>query len=638
MVLFCCFLQKTVAQECPPNIDFELGDFSNWTCYTGNVSVGPNLENIITLQKLSGPKFNRQTLFSAKTDRQTNDYFGGFPVLCPNGSNYSVKLGNNQGGAQAEGLSYEFTIPSNQNSYFLVYNYAVVFQDPDHSPFQQPRLELEITNVTDNSPINCPSLAFIPNGAGLPGFYKSPIVDPNSTPVWCKDWSAVTVNLNGLAGKKIRMLFKTADCTFSAHFGYAYLDINAECSSEFVGASYCHDDTAVNIVAPYGYQNYKWFNHNFTQVLGSSQTMKFEPPPPVGSKIAVELTPFNGYGCLDTLFAILYDTLNLKANAGQDLASCNGDEVQIGENPKAGVQYHWLPENGLSNPRISNPLLIPESTTQYILTLRNYGGGCRSSDTVQVIAYIIDSSLMVNGKTAFCTSTNDSAILFVNATDSVQWYKDDIYISNANALQYKVNEAGNYYALLYDTHGCKSKTRIQNINIEMPIPGLNYPVKYAIKNVPLDLESRPIGKTFFWNPSFNLNTSNAPNPIFNSSFEQEYSYKIDIITEAGCLTVDTQKIFVIKEIKLHVPTAFTPNGDGLNDYLKPALHGFKQLNYFKIFNRNGQLIFDLQQNQNGWDGKINNKLQDAGTYVWVAQAIGIDDKIHIEKGTTVLMR
>ena len=59
-----------------------------------------------------------------------------------------------------------------------------------------------------------------------------------------------------MAGKTIRLFFKTADCTFRRHFGYAYIDVNTECSSEFTGATYCPDDTAVTVTAPYGYQNY----------------------------------------------------------------------------------------------------------------------------------------------------------------------------------------------------------------------------------------------------------------------------------------------------------------------------------------------------------------------------------------------
>jgi len=60
------------------------------------------------------------------------DPYGGFPVNCPNGSGHSIRLGNNSAGREAEGVSYDFTIPAGANTYNLIYNYAVVFPDPGH--------------------------------------------------------------------------------------------------------------------------------------------------------------------------------------------------------------------------------------------------------------------------------------------------------------------------------------------------------------------------------------------------------------------------------------------------------------------------------------------------------------------------
>src|SRR5678810_122139 len=94
--------------------------------------------------------------------------------------------GNNRGGGQAEGISYEFTIPAGQDIYSLIYHYAVVFQDPNHEVFQQPRLEIEVTNTTDNKVLNCSSFTFIPFGSILPGFFLSGN-QQDTTNVWCKD-------------------------------------------------------------------------------------------------------------------------------------------------------------------------------------------------------------------------------------------------------------------------------------------------------------------------------------------------------------------------------------------------------------------------------------------------------------------
>lgn len=164
------------------------------------------------------------------------DPYGDFPVLCPNGSGHSVRLGSTRAGGQAEGISYQFKIPANQNSYSLTYYYAVVFQSPNHQDFEQPRMETEITNISDNSVISCASFSFIAIGTSIPGFQVSNLSDTIN--VLYKSWSAVTVDLSGNAGKTIQLFFKTADCTFRRHFGYAYVDVNTECSGNLNGATF----------------------------------------------------------------------------------------------------------------------------------------------------------------------------------------------------------------------------------------------------------------------------------------------------------------------------------------------------------------------------------------------------------------
>jgi gliding motility-associated-like protein len=622
------------AQNCPPNIDFENGNFSGWTCYVGTANTSGS-QNVLNLSDAGGPVPDRHTLYAANSGEV--DPFGGFSVNCPNGSGYSIRLGNSSAGGEAEGISYEFTIPANQPVYSLIYHYAVVFQDPNHEVYQQPRMVTEITNVTDNTIIECASFTFIPYGSLLPGFFESP--DPvDQTPVWCKDWSAVSINLDGMAGKTIRLFFKTSDCTFRRHFGYAYIDVNSECSSEFTGATYCPDDTAVNVTAPYGYQNYTWFNSTFTQVLGTQQTLHFNPPPPPGTTFAVELIPYNGYGCLDTLYANMVDTLKLKANAGLDALSCNNNPVYIGTISKPGVNYSWSPVTWLSNPIISNPGASPSVTTDYELTVRSNGGGCVNKDTVVVKASIIDSSLQLTGKSLFCINTGDSAVLTVQPTNNIQWFRNGGAVSGANQIKFKVNQSGKYYAILANSDGCSISTRTEEIVIESPRPGITYPLQYAIINIPAELQARTFGISVLWEPSIYLNNAEIVNPLFTAPAELEKLYSITIKTAAGCTTVDNQLVKVIKEVKVYVPTAFTPDNNGLNDYIKPIMLGIKEMKYFRIYNRGGQLVYDYHTNEPGWDGKIGGLLQSSAVYVWMFQGLGWDKKMYTQKGTLVLIR
>ncbi len=632
LLFFCLHGTTTSAQECPPNIDFETGTFNNWTCYTGNTTTSGGV-NSINLN-VSGPVQERHTMYAANSGMV--DQYGGFPVNCPNGSGNSIRLGNNRGGGEAEGISYEFTIPQGRNEYSLIYHYAVVFEDPRHEIFQQPRMQVEVSNVTDGYVISCSSFSFVPYGSALPGFFQSSQSGDDGTPVWCKDWSAVSINLDGLAGKTIRLLFKTADCTFRRHFGYAYIDVNSECSSEFVGASYCPDDTAATVTAPYGYQKYTWYTSDFSQVLGNQQSIRFNPPPAPGTMIAVEVVPYSGYGCIDTLYARLLDTLTITANAGPDLLYCGEAPVHLGANPKPGLVYSWSPGSGLNDPSIANPIANPSLTTTYYLTVRNSGGGCMNQDSVVVTSSAINKTLQLLGKAAYCLGTNDSAVLRVNPSTEIQWYRDGVPILGATQTQYKVNQSGSYHAELQSAEGCEVSTVPQQILIDKPRPGIRYPVEYAIVDLPYRLEARNFGDSFAWTPGIYLDNPTIEQPMFRSSVDQLYN--IRIATNIGCVTVDTLLVKVAKRAEIYVPTAFTPNNDGRNDILHPVLMGIKEFRYFRVYNRWGQLLFETRKTNTGWDGRINGTQQATSVVVWVAEGVGSDNQIYIRKGTTVLMR
>lgn len=633
IVPFSFLISPATAQKCPENINFEDGNFSGWTCYTGVTSAVGN-ENVISLSPTGGALYNRHTMYSANSNLK--DIYGGFPVACPNGSGHSVKLGSTEAGGQAEGISYEFTIPENNNSYTLTYYYAVVFQAPHHRQNEQPRMETEITNVTDNSVISCASFSFIAVGSSIPGFEISNLSD--TIDVLYKKWSPVSVDLSGNAGKKIRLFFKTADCTFRRHFGYAYIDVNTECNGNFVGATFCPDDTLVNITAPSGYESYTWYDSSVRTVLGTQQTLTIPPPVP-GTTVAVKLEPYAGYGCTKTLFSTVTDSLTVTARAGVDALLCNYDTLQIGTTPTPGLAYRWWPAEGLSDPLIANPLLVPFSSniTNYVVTTSNSGGGCRTTDTVQIISSFIDTSLQVIGKDAYCFGHGDSSILRVTATHHIEWFKDDVPVDGTvNQRLLRAKLSGTYYAVLTDLKGCTVTTRKKPLIIDYDKAGVTYPLKYAIENLPLSLAARPIGRTALWNPAINLNDAESFNPVFNSNREQLYN--IVITSKGGCVTADYQLVKIVKHPEIYVPTGFTPNNDGLNDYLHPVVRGIAAIRMFRIFNRAGQLLFQGNTELPGWDGTYKGWPQHTQTVVWVIECTGVDGEVYSQKGSSVLIR
>ncbi|MDB5252134.1 MAG: hypothetical protein JWP27_1303 [Flaviaesturariibacter sp.] len=360
---------------CPPNIGFENGTFLNWRCDTGRIRGDGVLELVP-----SAPIDGVHNLFGT-TAAGLMDPYGDFPILCPNGSNYSVQLGNNDVGAKAERISYTFTIPPTDNDYSIIYNYAVVIQNPDHAPFEQPKFTAAVFDVTANAYVSCGSFEFVASSS-LPGFVESPAGDN----IFYKPWSPVTINLNGFAGKTIRIEFTNNDCSRGGHFGYAYLDIQEDCTSPIKGTRYCTGDTAVTLTAPFGFQAYRWFNASFTQVLGTQNTLQVHPIPPPSTIIALELTPYPNLGCTDTVYTTIEPATELTALVVKDsLRACfypganlTDPAVTAGSPP---FTYTYFLNRAATIP-VPAPKAVRTSGTYYLLA-RN-AGGCTRLDSTYV--------------------------------------------------------------------------------------------------------------------------------------------------------------------------------------------------------------------------------------------------------------
>lgn len=149
-------------------------------------------------------------------------------------------------------------------------------------------------------------------------------------------------------------------------------------------------------------------------------------------------------------------------------------------------------------------------------------------------------------------------------------------------------------------------------------------------------------KTWSWNFGDGT-TSNEKSPPPKhypvTGRETWYTVSLIVLNNAGCYDTVSRKIKVLKTCFIAVPSAFTPNGDGNNDYLYP-LNAYKADNLeFKVYNRLGQLVFQTTDWTTRWDGRIGSRLQSAGVYVWTLQYTDRDSGKRIfQKGTTILVR
>jgi len=124
------------------------------------------------------------------------------------------------------------------------------------------------------------------------------------------------------------------------------------------------------------------------------------------------------------------------------------------------------------------------------------------------------------------------------------------------------------------------------------------------------------GIDYTWTPATNLSDTNTYDPLGFYPDTGTFVYNVYVVSPYGCAGYDTIKVTVVNQAEFFVPTAFTPNGDGRNDMFRPIAVGYRDLNYFRVYNRFGQQVFFSNSIETGWDGTYENKKADIGAYFW----------------------
>ncbi len=625
---------------CPSNIDFENGSLSNWECKTGRVESIAGV-NTVTWESSGVNPLNHHIIPRATAGL---DPYGNFSQASPNGSAYSVRLGNNYfQNISAEGMYYTFSIPDTATLFSILFYYAVVFQDPQHNPDEQPRFRARVYNVTDDEVINCANFDFTAS-ASLPGFTVS-AVDPT---VIYKDWTPVTINLSGLAGKTIRLEFITSDCTFRGHFGYAYIDVSGSCSGAVTGNQVCADANEVTLLAPYGFQTYNWYaDQTYSTVISSSQALTISPVPPAGTSLPVVVGPYPGFGCPDTVVAVLKTLPLPAANAGIDVTTCKNQFAQLGTQTVQGYGYSWTPASLLINPSAANPVTVqnlPDTTTFYLAVIDSMTG-CRNYDTVNVNPVTIDTAMLVSGRTSFCNNETVNTSLQLLATEgSFQWLENNNVVNGASLTIFNPNPvATSIYQAEIRKDICTDRSR-QVIITKLPVPTARFSLSPAEQclNGPVmvvnnSTEPPGVNTSYIWQLSDGRSfTTKDIGLTFNTPGRKDIS--LIATTTDGCRDTTTQSFKVLDRCGVFVPTAFTPGDDGRNDLFRPYFLGAYKLKRFAVYERNGSLVFETKTIGDGWNGRIKGKMLTASVLVWMLEYEDDSGKIIFQKGTVTLIR
>lgn len=232
-----------------------------------------------------------------------------------------------------------------------------------------------------------------------------------------------------------------------------------------------------------------------------------------------------------------------------------------------------------------------------------------------------------------------------NGTTNWNWEMNNTAVSGSQNPVLKINQFGKSTISLKVFNGYCTDT-ISNM-IDLP----NHTVKagFSVSDTLCMTDSLIIidnssSDAIGWKWNFGNNiTSSLQQPIgvyFQANGRQnQYTITQVVQNSYNCTDTSIKKVFVLPNCYIDIPSGFTPNGDGLNDYLYP-LNAFKATNlYFKIYNRYGQVIFETTDWHIKWDGRVKGELQPSGTYVWTLDYTHRDNgqTFHL-KGTTVLIR
>ncbi|WP_216650053.1 gliding motility-associated C-terminal domain-containing protein [Lewinella sp. W8] len=140
--------------------------------------------------------------------------------------------------------------------------------------------------------------------------------------------------------------------------------------------------------------------------------------------------------------------------------------------------------------------------------------------------------------------------------------------------------------------------------------------------------------TFWWSPDIGVGSVGGQATSIRPL--QSTVYTLTLITEPGCTFVQTVDVTVDERTPVYGPTAFSPNGDGMNEIYQLGLGpAVESLLTFQIYNRWGVMVY---QGTEGWDGMLNGQRAPSAVYVYQAEVLLTDGSTRYVKGDFVLMR
>ncbi len=318
---------------------------------------------------------------------------------------------------------------------------------------------------------------------------------------------------------------------------------------------------------------------------------------------------------------------------------CTGTSISFTANPTNGgsvPSYQWkLNGNniGLNAPTLTLNTIIDGDVISLMMT--SNASPCLSSTIA--ISNLIPIKVLTSNITASANKTNicygDTVILKGSGAVNYVW---DNNVTDSKPFVPTITST--YNILGTDSNGCKNTVSV-TIKVN-PLPIAEFIQSSSNRLMALgtmQLNGRAsLGKppyTFHWktDPSKATIIDNVNPTTLTGVSAGNIALSFYVVDANGCSSKTSELLsmqILPTEMKFEVPNAFMPFANyGENRYLKASFNfAVKNVNYFKIYNRIGQLVYELLNKEPGsiqWDGKFNSNLQETDGYVWIAEITGL---------------
>ena len=380
--------------------------------------------------------------------------------------------------------------------------------------------------------------------------------------------------------------------------------------------------------------NYNWgFGNNTTGSGVSSQT--------IYNTIGVyydTLTLVTSNGCSNKLVTgplVINGSPIVSINPSIDTTICSGASINLsafssGATPVAS--YSWYPPIGLSATTGANVIAAPTNLTKYIVTGISAKGCTDTASinidvvqpyTVSVISSNTPHDSICIGEKITLYASGASTYLWSPAAglDTIRGSK--VVASPTATTVYTVvgtNAANCFTPSASISIGVGDTTRISlGLDTVYLQGGTTLPLTPSVINGPI--------ATWAWTPATNLSCADCGNPI--ATVKSNVCYSVEATSIYGCKAYDSICIVAFCEAsQVFIPNGFTPDGDGVNDYLWIKARGIKSVKSFRIFNRWGQVVFERANftpvdydKINAWDGKIKGVIAPTEVYIYTCEVV-----------------